>query len=788
MTSVWTPDHEIAATVNANSTLKTQAFTAFQDQQTFTLTNFAYVPGTGSLLVVYNGALQILTKDFYELTSTTFQTTFKCNAGDSILALGFVGILGAVNTTSLSQYYIVATAGQTILSIPYAYTPGANMSAVYVNGARLYVGKDYVETSDTVITLNVARDAGDEILVVTGTEINSFATPGDSVSYNNYRSITQKASDIISVKDFGAIGDGVTDDTAAIQAAIIAAYGKQLLFPKSIYLCGDLTCAESIEFIGQPGSTLKYKSGGSLALVYISGTSVTFKATGLVFDANGSAQNGTTSTVRFGGIGTASAPATFILRDNKFINGDGKDVWVATDTNVATLENIFVENNQFLGGKEGNAIYGPTYLLISSGTNLQINNNYFDFCGTPSVAGKTGIDFFVSGYTVWPGSQGSISGNTLINCGRSYYGANGLLGAIDGYYGAHNLCINGNIVINPWGRGIQVKTNAYNLAVIGNSVIGLNDLTAGASVDAQIVVNRSTNAQSYGSWNITGNSCVDSGCDGISVNCANSDFTAYASPVLIASNIIKGANRRGIGLYYTKLAAVHTNIVDGGCSSAGIHISVTSTGGTLAIRGNTSSGVSGSDLFIGFTGTEVIDISDNNFLSTTPFSTSGTDSGNIRASNNRTITASVLNAYSEWATCSTAQIDWSSGGSTANASINTCENLSPGTYEITMEGECTAGAGGLALFFSSTVTCSYFRGSGQLYNGTTIVDADTMTGSGSPSASVVSYAGACTHYRCKLFMVVTAAGDLILRGNQYVVNAAVTSVYQGATMSVKRLA
>jgi hypothetical protein len=35
----------------------------------------------------------------------------------------------------------------------------------------------------------------------------------------------------VSVKEFGAVGDGVTDDTAAIQAAFTASIGKTLVFP-----------------------------------------------------------------------------------------------------------------------------------------------------------------------------------------------------------------------------------------------------------------------------------------------------------------------------------------------------------------------------------------------------------------------------------------------------------------------------------------------------------------------------------------------------------------------------
>lgn len=52
------------------------------------------------------------------------------------------------------------------------------------------------------------------------------------------RTVQDKLREFVSVRDFGAVGDGVADDTAAIQAAIQAARlagGGQVWFPKGIY-------------------------------------------------------------------------------------------------------------------------------------------------------------------------------------------------------------------------------------------------------------------------------------------------------------------------------------------------------------------------------------------------------------------------------------------------------------------------------------------------------------------------------------------------------------------------
>lgn len=54
------------------------------------------------------------------------------------------------------------------------------------------------------------------------------------------RSLSSKLNDIVSVKDFGAVGDGVTDDTAAIQSCIDANKGKKICITGGTFLVAGL--------------------------------------------------------------------------------------------------------------------------------------------------------------------------------------------------------------------------------------------------------------------------------------------------------------------------------------------------------------------------------------------------------------------------------------------------------------------------------------------------------------------------------------------------------------------
>ena len=73
------------------------------------------------------------------------------------------------------------------------------------------------------------------------------------------RTLAERFSDVINVKDFGAKGDGVTDDTTAIQAAFQAAYdrgGATVFAPEGIYkLTNHLFLGSNTTFISDKNTT-----------------------------------------------------------------------------------------------------------------------------------------------------------------------------------------------------------------------------------------------------------------------------------------------------------------------------------------------------------------------------------------------------------------------------------------------------------------------------------------------------------------------------------------------------
>ena len=90
------------------------------------------------------------------------------------------------------------------------------------------------------------------------------------------RTLNAKLADLVSVKDFGAVGDGATDDTAAIQAAV-ATTGQWIYFPPGNYKVSNqitLPANTTLTGSGQLTATIT-TSAANFFLFRITGSNVT---------------------------------------------------------------------------------------------------------------------------------------------------------------------------------------------------------------------------------------------------------------------------------------------------------------------------------------------------------------------------------------------------------------------------------------------------------------------------------------------------------------------------------
>lgn len=123
--------------------------------------------------------------------------------------------------------------GKRIPQLPVAPTVGADDLLVIEQDGRT----KSTTAGDMVggVVIPIITDFVEEIVEEQAQDANYLLNAAGSVE----RTIRAKLGDVVSVKDFGAIGNGVADDTAAIQTAFTtaASIGKRIHFPAGVYLC-----------------------------------------------------------------------------------------------------------------------------------------------------------------------------------------------------------------------------------------------------------------------------------------------------------------------------------------------------------------------------------------------------------------------------------------------------------------------------------------------------------------------------------------------------------------------
>lgn len=184
---------------------------------------------------------------------------FELAAEQSLLSTGYaytnpITYQAGIVITRLNQiflkdgeYYRLGPA----LSDSLPYTTTGNWT---VEGPQMLSVGDAVIRSDL---LNLSKTAGK------GTSLITF-TRGTA-----QRSLSAKLGDVLSARDAGAVGDGVTNDTAAVVAAL--ASGKSLYFPAGVYLLDYMSLVKSGQRIYGEGlnTVLKCTAAATNTFIYV---------------------------------------------------------------------------------------------------------------------------------------------------------------------------------------------------------------------------------------------------------------------------------------------------------------------------------------------------------------------------------------------------------------------------------------------------------------------------------------------------------------------------------------
>ena len=264
---------------------------------------------------------------------------------------------------------------------------------------------------------------GDLANALAGASLIAFAASGAGAVA---RSLQEKAGDTVSVKDFGAVGDGVTDDRAAIVAALEALGDDGCLeWPRGKYAISAPIILNRAKNITFRGDRAWIKHAGETRMA---GSFFTFwgceeiEFEGFLFDhQKASWATETEHEVTYNGAiefnevpegqpGAGTAGQGLTVRDCRFKDLYTLSIFMRNSTNLL-IENcrfrcpvstndqwlqfihmqtvgglVVITKNRFLNADPGNgataARYNPCAIYGSSITaSLLVNNNYTEYCG-----------------------------------------------------------------------------------------------------------------------------------------------------------------------------------------------------------------------------------------------------------------------------------------------------------------------------------------------------------------------------------------------------------------------
>jgi hypothetical protein len=275
---------------------------------------------------------------------------------------------------------------------------------------------------------------------------------------------------ILNVKDYGAVGDGTTDDTSAFTSAFAAASsGAVVWVPKGTYTTNNLTMPAGVHVDGRGKIQLRPQASGSpIVMVLNDGASV--RNISIDF---GSGHTNTGSALKLFSNTTVSGCTIYTG-----VGGNG--IAVVDGTSGTPLTNITIHQNRFVG------VTGSRVAVVVNNyaQGVKVTDNYIkDTVGGINCVGSASqalSDFVVSRNVIKVATPGGNSIPIEIQRGNRVTVSNNL---VDG--GTHglsvgscdNLTCTGNVVRGQTSYGIECGTGShqtYSSNTLADNFCGFN--------------------------------------------------------------------------------------------------------------------------------------------------------------------------------------------------------------------------------------------------------------------------------------------------------------------------
>jgi hypothetical protein len=348
-------------------------------------------------------------------------------------------------TVTMLRWKKTATAGQTVLTgnddnaISLAYTAG--FEQVYLNGAHLTRNADYTASDGATITMSVALLVGDLVEVMAYAPTSIVGTNSTGINFTQSgigavtRNVDSKLKDVVSVKDFGAVGDGTTNDTTAFTNAFAylnaGAAPRSLYIPAGNYIVTSETCLITTSYRTVFGdgftSRLLIPTTATPVGIKVLGTSDTVHVTDVLIADLAVIADGWTA---YAGNGISINRADRCSVQRVLVSGHTTgQSWeqgiIFRDTNNGLIANNVVQRiagngislDLLLGSENtrGNLVVGNTIDFVGdSGVGFHNNVRYSSAIGNvitrPAQGGGTGIDIAGCQYCLFDSNNISNSG------------------------------------------------------------------------------------------------------------------------------------------------------------------------------------------------------------------------------------------------------------------------------------------------------------------------------------------------------------------------------------------